>query len=99
MTAALYFGYPLHPAGKPQALRREHLAAVPVPQLFVSGSRDPLARLDLLQETVAALPRARLHLVEGGDHSLATNRRAPLEGSDVWLDAAARFVHEAAASR
>lgn len=98
VQAALYFGYPLHPPGKPQSLRRDHLAAVPVPQLFVSGSRDTLARLDLLQETVAALPRARLHLVEGGDHSLATYRRAPLDGSEAWLDTAAQFVHETTAA-
>lgn len=93
VAATLYLGYPLHPAGRPQALRADHLQLVPVPQLFVAGSRDPLARLDLLRGVLATLPRARLHVVEGGDHSLATQRRTPLAGSSAWLDVAAEFIH------
>ena len=90
---ALYLGYPLHPPGRPDKLRAAHLSHVPVPQLFLSGSRDPLARLDLLRDVVASVPQAELHVVDGGDHSLATQRRAPLAGSDAWLDVAARFIH------
>lgn len=93
--ACVYLGYPLHPAGKPERLRREHLPDVPVPQLFLSGTADPLARLDLLRETVDGLgPGAELALVEGGDHSLARSRRRPLEDADAWWDRVAAFVAE-----
>jgi len=98
--ACAYLGYPLHPAGKPERLRREHLSQVPVPQLFLSGTADPLARLDLLRETVDSLgPTATLALVEGGDHSLARSRRQPLAGQDEWWDTLAAFVARHAAAR
>jgi len=95
-AAAVYLGYPLHAPGRALRPRSQHLPQVRVPQLFVSGSRDPLARLDLLQAVVAALPGARLHVVQGGDHSLAVERRNPLAGSDAWIDATAEFIHAAA---
>jgi uncharacterized protein len=68
--ALVFLGYPLHPPGRPEKLRRDHLAQVAVPMLFLQGSRDPFAQPDLLAETVAGLgARARLVEVEGGDHS------------------------------
>lgn len=90
--AGIWFGYPLHPPGKKDRLRDEHLSDVPVPQLFVSGSRDPLADLALLRPVLARIGSARLFVVEGGNHSLAKSRSAPLDGSDAWLDAAADFA-------
>lgn len=91
--AAVYLGYPLHPPGKPEKLRSEHLPRVPVPQLFVSGTKDNLCRLDLLTPVLEAIgDTAQLHVVDGGDHSLATSRKEPLAGSDLWLDAVATFV-------
>ena len=66
----VFVGFPLHPAGKPSTERAEHLAGVQVPMLFLQGTRDTLADLDLIRETVAKLEgRATLHIVEGGDHS------------------------------
>jgi hypothetical protein len=92
-AAAVYLGYPLHPPGRPTSLRTAHLEDIRVPQLFVSGSRDPLGRGDLLQEAVGALGRrAVLHLVDGGDHSLSLSRKDPFRGSDAWLDVVARFI-------
>ena len=65
-----FLGFPLHPAGKPGTDRAEHLSRVKIPMLFVSGSRDALAELDLLTPVVAALGgRATLHVVEQADHS------------------------------
>lgn len=90
VAGAVYLGYPLHPAGKPQAERREHLAGIGVPQLFISGTRDALASVDALRRVVTELgPRATLYLVEGGDHSLAT--KSP---SVAWVDVMADFVHQ-----
>src|SRR5689334_6529543 len=66
-----FIGFPLHPAGKPGIDRAEHLSRVEVPMLFVSGSRDALAELDLLEPVVAELgERATLHLIAAADHSL-----------------------------
>jgi predicted alpha/beta-hydrolase family hydrolase len=92
-AAAVYLGYPLHPPGRPTSLRTAHLSQIGVAQLFVSGSRDPLGRIDLFETTVDGLGRrARLHRVEGGDHSLSTSRKEPLRGSDAWLDVVAQFL-------
>lgn len=63
-------GYPLHPPGKPDRLRAEHLERIEVPMLFLQGSKDPFARPDLLEQVVGRLgDRAVLHTIEGGDHS------------------------------
>ncbi len=68
--ALVFLGYPLHPPGRPEKLRREHLEQVAVPMLFLQGSRDAFAQPDLLAETIGQLrPRARLVEVDGGDHS------------------------------
>lgn len=91
-AGAIYLGYPLHPPGRTDKLRTAHLPSVRVPQLFVSGTRDTLARLELLTPVVRDLRGAALHPVEGGDHSLATSRREPLAGSEAWLDAIAAFI-------
>jgi predicted alpha/beta-hydrolase family hydrolase len=65
-----FFGFPLHPAGKPSAERAKHLADVKLPMLFLQGTRDALAELDLLRPVVKGLGRnATLHLAEGADHS------------------------------
>jgi predicted alpha/beta-hydrolase family hydrolase len=82
----LLLGYPLHPAGRPEQLRSTHLPAVTVPSLFVQGTRDSLANLELLAPIVAQMPRARLHLIEGGDHSFSLPRRAGRTDEQVWRE-------------
>jgi predicted alpha/beta-hydrolase family hydrolase len=70
VEALVFLGYPLHPPGRPEKLRREHLEQVSAPMLFLQGSRDAFAQPDLLSETIERLdPRARLVEVDGGDHS------------------------------
>jgi len=66
----VFVSYPLHPPGKPERLRDTHLQRIPVPMLFLSGSRDPFATPDLLDRTVNGLEAAILHRLDGGDHSL-----------------------------
>lgn len=61
--------YPLHPAGKPDRLRIEHLPEVPAPMLFFQGSRDALSRPDLFDRHVRSLPTATVVDLEGADHS------------------------------
>ena len=93
VDAAVYLGYPLHPPGKKEKLRAEHLPQVPAPQLFISGSRDPLCDLDLLRPVVRDIgDSARLHVIEGGNHSLAAGRKEPLARADEWLGAMEGFL-------
>jgi predicted alpha/beta-hydrolase family hydrolase len=91
-----FLGFPLHPAGKPGVERAEHLARVTVPMLFVSGTRDALAELDLLRPVVAELgERATLHLVNDADHSLhvpARSGRTAAEAQAEALDAVAEWM-------
>jgi uncharacterized protein len=67
--------YPLHPPGKPERLRDAHLPRIGAPMLFISGTRDSFATGDLLERTIARLPTATLHRIEGADHSLGGGGR------------------------
>jgi len=85
-----FFGFPLHPAGKPSDERAAHLREIDVPMLFLQGTRDALAELSLLKPLVKKLGKtSMLHLVEGGDHSFkvpAAAGRKPAEVMDELLD-------------
>jgi len=72
----VFFGFPLHPAGRPSTARATHLVEVDVPMLFLQGTRDRLADLDLLVPECRRLgDRATLHVVEDGDHSFHVLKR------------------------
>jgi hypothetical protein len=79
-------GYPLHPAGRPERLRSDHLPRIKVPMLFVQGTRDPLCDLALLRPLLAHLPHATLHTIEGADHSFRVPRRDGRSDADVWAE-------------
>lgn len=80
----VFFGFPLHPPGRPAVDRAEHLEAVTVPMLFLQGTRDEFAALDLLQGVVDRLgSRATLHLIEEGDHSFKVPKRTGKTERDV----------------
>ena len=66
----IFVGFPLHPPNKPGVERAEHLHSVGLPMLFLQGTRDPLAQLDLLDPVCAGLvPAPTLHIVDTADHS------------------------------
>jgi uncharacterized protein len=68
-----FLGYPLHPPGKTEQLRDQHLYKIRKPMLFLSGTRDSFARKDLLEKVVAKIgPSAQIHWIENGDHSFKT---------------------------
>lgn len=72
----IFLGFPLHAPGKPGDKRAAHLEDVGVPMLFLQGTRDSLARLDLIERVCQRLgDRATLHIVEGGDHSFKVLKR------------------------
>jgi predicted alpha/beta-hydrolase family hydrolase len=90
----VFLGYPLHPPGKPEKQRTAHFPDITVPALFIQGTRDTLCDLALLRQ---ALPRiqgeAKLHLVEGGDHSFDLPRRMGVTQKEVWEEIVAAIVN------
>jgi len=90
----VFLSYPLHPPGQTERLRDAHLGAIAVPMLFLQGSRDAFARPDLLARTIARLPLATLHSVEGANHSLEVHGRPDeevltelVEATVAWINA------------
>ena len=73
VNGLFFLGYPLHPIGKTDQLRDEHLYRIKKPMLFVSGTRDSFARRDLLESVVSKIgPNAQIHWIQNGDHSFKT---------------------------
>jgi predicted alpha/beta-hydrolase family hydrolase len=90
----VFFAFPLHQPGKPDSKRAEHLSAVTVPMLFLSGTRDDLADLSLLQPQCKKLgKRATLHLLDTADHGFRTLKRSRKSEEDVFVEMA-RVVQE-----
>ncbi|BCR04314.1 alpha/beta hydrolase [Desulfuromonas versatilis] len=79
----ILFGYPLHPAGKPDQLRDAHLYRIKTPTLFIQGTRDSMCKLEKLEGVVKKMPkRPRLEIIDGGDHSFKVPKaqgRSPRE--------------------
>ena len=72
----VFFGYPLHPPDAPTKRRDAHLPLISAPMLFVHGTRDPFGTPDEMQDAHRGrCQRPRLHLIDGGDHSLQRSRR------------------------
>jgi len=85
----VFLGFPLHPPGRPATSRGDHLDDVLIPMLFLQGSRDEFAALDLLTPVVKRLGnRVTLHLVEGGDHSFKVLKRTGRTETDVMNELA-----------
>ena len=92
-----FLGFPLHPAGRPSVERAKHLFEVTIPMLFLQGTRDELASLDLLEPLIKQLgERATLKLLQDADHSFhvpaRTGRKDPevreeaLQAMVAWLE-------------
>lgn len=99
VSGIVFVGFPLHPAGAPSTERGEHLARVGVPMLFLQGTRDALADLDLLRPITDGLgARATVHVIDGADHSFHVLKRSGRTDSDV-LDELASTVSDWGAGR
>lgn len=79
VTGLVLLSYPLHPPGRPEKIRDEHLKRIGAPMLFVQGTRDSFAKPELLDRTIDALSNATLVRIEGGDHSLNVRGRPRAE--------------------
>jgi predicted alpha/beta-hydrolase family hydrolase len=89
----VFLGFPLHPPGRPGTSRADHLSSVRIPMLFLQGTRDEFAGLDLLRPVVKKLGKtASLHMVEGGDHSFKVLKRTGRTEVDVMNELADTFT-------
>ncbi len=93
-----FVGFPLHPPKKPDVKRATHLHQVPLPMLFLQGTRDDLAELGRMRVVCAEVgARATLHEVEGADHSfhvLKRSGRTDAQVMDELCDAILRFAQK-----
>lgn len=96
----VFFGFPLHPSGKPSIDRAKHLKDLDVPMLFIQGTRDALADFILTEEVVSSLSTpTTLHVVDDGDHSFhvrARSGRTDHQTLEAILDAVADWMRSIA---
>lgn len=71
----VFYGFPLHPSGKPGTERAEHLKALKIPMLFLQGSKDTLATWELIETVCRSLRKATLVKLEGADHSFKAGKK------------------------
>src|SRR6266540_4096854 len=71
----VFYGFPLHPAGKPSVERAEHLKDVKLPMLFLQGTRDELATWTLIESVCSSLPLAKLVKIEGANHAFKAGKQ------------------------
>ncbi len=84
VSGLVFLGFPLHPPKQPGESRADHLRAVDIPMLFLQGTRDALAELDLITSVCDRLgAKATLHVVDGGDHSFAVLKRSGRSEAEV----------------
>ena len=87
-----FVGFPLHPAGRPGTDRAAHLRDVHVPMLFLQGTRDDLADLELVTPVVEALPHALLQVIDDADHSFHVRKKSGRTDDDVLVELARAFA-------
>ena len=84
-----FLAFPLHPAKQPSITRADHLSGVQIPMLFLQGTRDALAELELLEPVVAKLGKgATLKLFEHADHSFHVPARSGRSDADILMETA-----------
>jgi len=89
----VFFGFPLHAPGKPSNERAEHLFSVNIPMLFLQGTRDKLADLNLLKPIVKKLgDKASLHIIEGADHSFHVPKSSGKNDDEVLKELAKKVA-------
>lgn len=92
LSGLVFLGYPLHPPGKPERIRDAHLYDIPVPMLFVEGTRDPFCPLETLDRVRSRLPRSDLVVIEDGDHSFRVRKSSGRSTPEAWAEVTGRVV-------
>jgi hypothetical protein len=75
VNGIIFYGFPLHPPGKPSTERAEHLKEIKIPMLFLQGSRDELATWNLIESVCSSLPLAKLEKIEGANHAFKAGKQ------------------------
>jgi uncharacterized protein len=84
VTGLVLLGYPLHPPGKPEALRTSHLPSIRVPVLLVQGTRDAFGTRAEVGPVFQRLPTpVDFEFIEGGDHGFAVPKSSGRTEADV----------------
>lgn len=87
VAGLVLFSFPLHLAGRPDIKRAEHIADINIPMLFLSGTRDELANLDLLEPAIKKLGKlATLHLIDTANHSYKVLKKTRKSAEDVFSE-------------
>ncbi|MBI5440309.1 MAG: alpha/beta fold hydrolase [Deltaproteobacteria bacterium] len=93
VAGLVFLGYPLHPPGRSERVRDEHLYRIQVPMLFFAGTRDSLCNLELLKGVLDRIEApTRLEVVEGGDHSFNVPHSAGISTVEINARLASRTV-------
>jgi predicted alpha/beta-hydrolase family hydrolase len=92
LRAIAFFGFPLHPAGRPSRDRAAHLDGVRLPMLFLQGTRDALADAELMRQVAQGLgARATLAFLAEADHSFHVPARSGRTDGEVRGELLDRF--------
>jgi predicted alpha/beta-hydrolase family hydrolase len=96
IAGLVFFGYPLHPPGRPEQRRDTHLPQIREPMLFVQGAVDTFGTADEIRALLPRLSRATLHEVAGGDHGFKVPKRfgTPEEVMAQVMDVSVRWMRE-----
>lgn len=91
LKGVVFFGFPLHAIGNPSVERGEHLKDVKVPMLFLQGTKDKLAEIDLMVSVQKKLKKSKLVKFEGADHSFKAGKEIVIpelaKATAAWIDA------------
>lgn len=84
LKGIIFFGFPLHAPGKPSNERAEHLYRVNIPMLFLQGTRDALATMELLKPVIKKIgKKAELFIINGADHSFHIPKDYKMKDSEA----------------
>ena len=90
LQGIIFYGFPLHAPGKPDAQRAEHLKAIASPMLFLQGTNDALANISLIEKVSSSLPGATLVKFEGANHSFKVKSKELIDELAVntcqWIE-------------
>jgi predicted alpha/beta-hydrolase family hydrolase len=98
ISALVFLGYPLHPPGKPEKLRIEHLTGIRAPMLFVQGTKDVFGKPDEITPLIKQLKLpASVYVIEGGDHSFKVLKSSAVPQPQVYelaMDEIVRWLND-----
>lgn len=83
----VFLGYPLHPPGRPDRVRDQHLYSIQAPMLFVQGTRDPFCPLNTLDTVRSKIPGpTEVAVIDDGDHSFKVRKSSGRSTMDAWTE-------------